>query len=74
MTGTEIIKWMAARGVRLWAEGGKLRISATPGTVTPKVRERLGGNKGAIMAALTGQPQPAGAGHRLRPRRRGEGG
>ena len=58
MTGPEIVAWMRGRGVRVWAEDGKLRLSAPPGVVTAKMRERLTGSKGAIMAALTGEPQP----------------
>jgi hypothetical protein len=57
-TGPEIVAEFAARGIRLGAEGGKIRVTAPPGRMTPDLRDLLKGNKGPLLAALTGRPVP----------------
>src|SRR4051812_11206799 len=61
-TGPEIIARMQAHGVTLAAEGGRLRVSAPAGRMTPELRSLLTGNMPTLMAALTGQPVPSGVG------------
>ena len=40
------------RGIRVWAEDGRLRMSAPAGAATPEIREQLALHKQAILALL----------------------
>jgi hypothetical protein len=53
MSALELLDTLSASGVRLWAEGGKLKLDAPRGAVTPELKERLAAHKPALLAALT---------------------
>ena len=52
MSAQALLDDLQARGVRISANGDRLRIIAPPGTVTPELREQLAANKPQLIDAL----------------------
>jgi len=52
MTTGEFLSNLRRSGVRLWAEGNRLRYSAPPGTMTPEVLEQLAERKADLLDFL----------------------
>ena len=55
-TAETLIHDLAERGVRLTRHAGRLRVEATPGTVTPELRLILLERKADLLAALSADP------------------
>jgi hypothetical protein len=58
MSARELLDSLTASGVRLWAEGGKLKLDAPRGVVTPELKDRLAAHKPELLAALTADACP----------------
>src|SRR5947209_11984287 len=52
MTTGEFLSNLRQSGVRLWAEGERLRYSAPPGTMTPELLEQLAERKAKLLDFL----------------------
>lgn len=52
MSPSEVLRVLAGRGVRVWAEGGRLRFRA-PGTLPDDLRALLSTHKPALLALLS---------------------
>ncbi|HEU4325743.1 MAG TPA: condensation domain-containing protein, partial [Roseiflexaceae bacterium] len=50
MTTLELLARLRDLGVKLWAEGDKLRFQAPKGAITPELREALAEHKEAVLA------------------------
>ena len=53
MSTLELLTHLRSLGVRLWAEDGRLRYSAMPGTLTPDLIARLAARKHEILALFS---------------------
>ncbi|AKT41320.1 hybrid non-ribosomal peptide synthetase/type I polyketide synthase [Chondromyces crocatus] len=64
----ELMAKLAALGVSLWVDDGKLRFRAPAGTLNPELKAQLGAHKEAILARLAatteGQEHPLSHGQR----------
>ncbi len=52
MSVAELVADLAARGIELWLEGGRLRFRAPQGAMTPDLRDRLAQDKERVIAHL----------------------
>ncbi len=52
MTIVELLGQLRERGIKLWAEEGKLRFQAPKGALTPELRDAIGAQKADILAFL----------------------
>jgi hypothetical protein len=59
MSAFELLDTLTASGVHVWAEGGKLKLDAPRGAVTPELKERLAAHKPELLAALSADDCPA---------------
>lgn len=60
MMATELVCSLRECGVRLWADGDKLRIEAPKGVMTPELLSALAKHKAELMALLqTPLPEPS---------------
>jgi hypothetical protein len=67
MSAVELLDTLTASGVRVWAEGGKLKLDAPRGVVTPELKDRLTAHKPELLAALTADAPEACEGLGLKP-------
>jgi len=49
MTAAEFVAELQARGIRVWAEGERLRYDAPAGGLTPDLRDQLRARKAALL-------------------------
>jgi amino acid adenylation domain-containing protein len=52
-----LLEDLRRRDVRLWADGGSLRLSAAKGSLTPELKQAIGERKAEILDFLTDQGQ-----------------
>ena len=52
MTIAEFLSYLRDKGIRLWAEGNKLRYSAPTGSVTADIRAQLAERKAEVLSFL----------------------
>ncbi|MGW2383427.1 amino acid adenylation domain-containing protein [Streptomyces sp. NPDC001658] len=52
MSAAELVSELAAAGVELWEEDGRIRFRAPQGALTEDLRERLGADRDAVLAHL----------------------
>src|SRR6266511_286237 len=52
MTTSEFLSYLRNKGIRLWAEGNKLRYSAPKGTLTADIRAELAERKVEVLSFL----------------------
>ena len=52
MTTNELLTRLQKLGVRLWAEGGELKVSAPKGVLTAELRDALKAKKAELLALL----------------------
>jgi hypothetical protein len=57
MSTAQLLAGLQARGVRLRAEGGRLKVEAPKGALTPADRQALAERKADLLAALSGWNQ-----------------
>ncbi|MEO6463483.1 MAG: condensation domain-containing protein, partial [Candidatus Eisenbacteria bacterium] len=60
MTANALLEELRRRGVRLSANGDRLRVSAPPGALDPRLRDLLAARKEEILATLRGATGAAG--------------
>ncbi|MEM8933767.1 MAG: condensation domain-containing protein, partial [Acidobacteriota bacterium] len=60
-TVAELVAALQKRGVRLHADGDRLRFKAPRGALTPALKERLSARKHEVLAHLRGDASPASA-------------
>lgn len=53
MSGLNLIEKLAASGIRLWAEGDRLKVDAPCGLLTPKLKDELSARKNELIVLLT---------------------
>ncbi len=74
-TAPELLSALRQQGVRLWADGERLRYDAPQGLLTPALMEELRRHKSALLQALRGLAEtdvaPAAARQRIGPAPRG---
>ncbi|MFH0809361.1 MAG: hypothetical protein V2A77_02650 [Pseudomonadota bacterium] len=58
MSTAALVTDLQARGVRLSAVNGRLRVEAPKGLLTPEVKQALAERKGEVLAYLTAWPGP----------------
>jgi tubulysin polyketide synthase-like protein len=56
MTTADLLSDLQARGIRLQANGDRLRVEAPTGVLTPKVRETLAARKAELLQLLAPDP------------------
>jgi len=54
-----LIKECAEKDIKLWADGGRLRVDAPQGAIDDSLKTRLGEHKDALIAFLAGMQQPS---------------
>ena len=52
MTASEFLSYLRKKGIRLWAEGNKLRYSAPKGALTADIRAELAERKAEVLSFL----------------------